>query len=184
MAGARGKCVGESSRTGGSPRGSPQRHRGHKGRREAGVVIRDGKVTLKLSSNSCSGAAFYPSAGSITAIAGYDLSTALHLAKLCAASVVKPFPFVHVRRAARNNPGPATSGCSCRLADSQLVFPLRPRCLCGESPVPPPSTFVQFRQKPEILATLIPELIQSLPHKSPMPVANRLPGHIHARFAP
>jgi hypothetical protein len=44
-------------------------------------VIRDGKVTLKLSSNSCSRAAFYPSAGSKTAIAGYDLSTALHLAK-------------------------------------------------------------------------------------------------------
>ena len=44
-------------------------------------MIRDGEVTLKLSSNSCSRAAFYPSAGSKTAIAGYDLSTALHLAK-------------------------------------------------------------------------------------------------------
>jgi hypothetical protein len=59
-----------------------------------GLVIRDGKVTLKLSSNSCSRAAFYPSAGSKTAIAGYDLSTALHLAKLCAASVVNPFPLL------------------------------------------------------------------------------------------
>jgi hypothetical protein len=95
----------------------------------------------------------------------------------------EPFPFLHVRRAARNSPEPATLRCCCRLADSQLVYPLRPLRLCGES-APLPSTFVEFRQKPEILATLIPELIQSLPGKSPMPVANRLPGRIHARFAP
>ena len=70
-----------------------------------------------------------------------------------------------------------------------LPFHFRVLCVSVVNPSPSAtfgeaaSTFVEFGEKPQVLRALAPKLIQVLPGKSPLPVADCLSGGVHTRFA-